>query len=343
MYASMAIVRAVVDNLSCRGIATRAFCAHVGLDPRDLTNVRGELPVARYNAMLRAAWELTGHDPHVGIEVGERALATFHLVGQLAMVAGSMRHAFALLERYHPLLLEAARFGLAEHGDQAVFTFEHPLSSPDVAPLEAEGLLLMALNIGRRFAADRPALCVRFAHPCRGHLPEYHRAFGCDVRFGASRHAILFHRESLDVPHVHRDDGLCAILRAHADAWLARRHAASRFPQRVRDVLRYEMLLGNTGTAAVARRLGMSPRALQRRLRSHGHSLSQLMDEVRSDAAHEALADPRVALKEVSERLGFSEPSAFHRAFKRWTGLTPQQYRHSLRPGAPSPAEPSAG
>jgi AraC-like DNA-binding protein len=251
-------------------------------------------------------------------------------VGQIAVLSGSIREAMTLLARYQSLLLEGARFELVEQGDDACFVYAHAALPPDLGACEAEGLLVLVLDLGKRFVADRPARCVRFAHPCRGHLAEYHRAFGCEVQFGATAHQIVFARESLDVQHMHRDAALCALLCSHADRWLALRHSEARFPQRVRDVLCGEVARGPVRVSAVARRLGMSPRALQRRLQDHGLCLSALVDQARRDAARRALEDPRMALKEVSDLLGFSEPSAFHRAFKRWTGLTPQQYRDSL-------------
>jgi len=84
----------------------------------------------------------------------------------------------------------------------------------------------------------------------------------------------------------------------------------------------------------VARHLAIAPRTLQRRLAAKGVSYQQVVDDVRRDAAERLLADPSLAVSQIGYLLGFSEPSAFHRAFKRWHDVTPQEYRQTTQPVA---------
>lgn len=84
---------------------------------------------------------------------------------------------------------------------------------------------------------------------------------------------------------------------------------------------------GNTAVDRVAEQLGMSARTLQRKLRTFGTSHQELLDEMRKDLAMRYLHEPEMAVCEVAYLLGFSESSAFHRAFKRWTGTTPSEFR----------------
>lgn len=331
MYASIAIIRACADELSRRGISTAEFCKAVGLRPEELDNPTLLLPMGRYNAMLKAGYSLVPDDDDIGLHVGEHARENTHRLGQIAAVCGSLREANQLLQRYGALVLEDARFGLEEEGDIAWFTFEHPAVSPDNARHEAEGLLVFMLHIGQLLDRGMPARMVKFAHPRPAKIDEHLRIFQCPVEFDAPVHQILFDRASLDVPNLHRDEHLCEVLRRFADQWLVDRHAEARLPERVLDLLRYEVDLGKTGGSEIAHRLGMSPRVLQRKLRGRGIRLSDLIDQARRDTACTALADPETTVKDLSARLGFSEPSAFHRAFKRWTGRTPQGYRDSLR------------
>jgi AraC-like DNA-binding protein len=98
---------------------------------------------------------------------------------------------------------------------------------------------------------------------------------------------------------------------------------------RVRTVLRYRRDLSDVDSTTLAAAVGLTPRALRRRLGAEGASLTTLLDEARLRLACEDLKRPDSSIKEISDRLGFSEPSAFHRAFKRWTGQTPAQFGKS--------------
>ena len=114
----------------------------------------------------------------------------------------------------------------------------------------------------------------------------------------------------------------------HAEALLATRPAlAANHADRVRQVLASRLGAGVTTLAQVARQLKMSERSLQRRLAGEATSFEVLLDEIRHQLALRYLADPRVAISEVAYLLGYSEPSPFHRAFRRWTGNTPGERR----------------
>lgn len=332
MYASIAIVRAVADELWRRhAVSTAEFCAGVGLAREELDDPMRLLPLPRYDAVLRLAQTLAPEDPDLGLHAGESAPAGAHRMSQLVAACRSIRDGLQLLGRYGPLVLEGARFGWHEAGDRAAFQFEHPRVAPDIAPQEAEGMLAFACRLGQRFTGGRPPLQVRFAHPRPARIDEHRRIFECELEFDAPAHQIVFDRRGLDEPNVHADAQLCELLLDCAERWLAERHDDTRLPQRVVDLVRYDLELAREGATGAARRLGLSPRTLQRKLRQQGVCLSELIDRARRQAACVALADPATTVKDLSDRLGFSEPSAFHRAFKRWTGTTPHKYREMLR------------
>src|SRR5262245_58421573 len=106
------------------------------------------------------------------------------------------------------------------------------------------------------------------------------------------------------------------------------------FLDRIRSALFAELDRGEPTLEAIAARLRMSPRTLQRRLREEGSSLSAVLDRLRAELALRYLGEPRTSIGEVAFRLGFSDPTTFHRAFRRWTGQTPAEYRRGHRPGS---------
>jgi len=151
--------------------------------------------------------------------------------------------------------------------------------------------------------------------------------FRCPVRFAAAANEIVFNRRLLDLQQLHRDEILCELLRERADQLLADTHTTERLAERIIDGLKLQLQLGGTDPAQVAQRLGMTLRSLQRRLQSSSLSMSRLIDDARREVACASLRRRDVPIKDIAHRLGFSEPSAFHRAFKRWTGMTPAQFR----------------
>lgn len=331
MYVSVAIVRSVADELRRRDVPLQDFCREAGLRLEELYDACLLIRMDRYIGAMRVAGRLA-HDPTFALHAGASAPPHVHLISQIAKLCGSMKESLAFVEKYGDLIFEGARFGLEESGDEARFTFDHPCGNWKVTASEAEGCLAFFVAVGRAFDGDQHPRRVRFAHPRRhdADIEEYRRVFRCDVEFDTGVNQIVFDRKHLYVQSPHRDADLHAILIEHLERLVDSRTNGSQFVQRVRDLLRYETDFAHyAGAREIAERLGISQRELQRRLRGQGVYLADLVDEARRDSACAALADPSVTIYQISDRLGFSEPSAFNRAFKRWTGVTPQKYRSS--------------
>lgn len=174
------------------------------------------------------------------------------------------------------------------------------------------------------------ALAVEFVHAAQDQVEAYRAVLGVAPRFEVPVACVVLASELLDRPVPAADPGLSRIVTAHAEQLLA----ASPRPQeniatRVRRQLAEGMAHGQVSLRHVARQLNLSERSLQRRLEDQGTCFADLMDEVRRELALRYIADQHLALGEVAYLLGFSEPSAFHRAFKRWTGMTPAAARRA--------------
>ena len=133
---------------------------------------------------------------------------------------------------------------------------------------------------------------------------------------------------ALGLAHPGSDPQLCELLEHHAQQQLRRLPGAEDFSAEVRRVLGATLRRGDARISAVAKELAMSGRSLQRRLNAEGSSFREELDRVRSELAVRLLSEGEADVREVAYLLGFSEPSAFHRAFKRWTGTTPAAYRN---------------
>ncbi len=147
--------------------------------------------------------------------------------------------------------------------------------------------------------------------------------FNAPVRYGQSRNAFCFDARWLDCAVRQDSASLHGFLRRSLGNLVVRYRDRSRITERVRCYLRQHLQDGSVPVEQVAEAFGMTPDTLRRRLRMEQARFQDLKDGLRRDAAIEYLACPNLALAEVAERLGFSEPSTFHRAFKKWTGLPP--------------------
>jgi AraC-like DNA-binding protein len=169
---------------------------------------------------------------------------------------------------------------------------------------------------------------VWFAHPGPHDRSEHEAFFGCPVRFRAGSTGMRFQPETLTTPLPFADAQLGAFLRKLANEALARQTGRDASPlDQVRELVAEELQRGVPSLGAIARRLAVSERTLRRRLQDEGTSFRALLEETRAQLARAYVIDRRLPLSEVAFLLGFSEPSAFHRAFKRWTGETPAVHR----------------
>jgi AraC-like DNA-binding protein len=328
MYLSINIVRAIVDELMRQGCSMEEICAQAGVDATELADATQRLPIDRGTRVVAAATKLSRTEA-LGLRVGMQApLGGLHVVGHILQSCANMREAVQMFLRYHALVFEGGGFRLVEHDDEGRFVYEHPFEGSRYERFAAEVSLAVVLRMGVQLSgSDKRPKEVRFRHPAPAYVDEYERIFGCPVRFAQPANEIVFGRRLLDQQQLHRDDLLCELLRARADQLLADTNATERLAERILDGLKIQLEMGVADAAGIARRLGMTLRSLQRRLAESSLSLSRLMDDARRDIACSSLRRRDVAIKDLAHRLGFSEPSAFHRAFKRWTGMTPTQFR----------------
>jgi AraC-like DNA-binding protein len=191
--------------------------------------------------------------------------------------------------------------------------------------LDAELGFLVAL--ARRLVEPglRPIrVCVELSRP--PYHDRYAPLFGCEAQFDCAASEVAFDRDDVARPLVSANHALGELLSSHAVELMPATDGVA-FADRVRGAIRALLADGEPEIGAVARQLGSSARSLQRHLRAEGTSFASVLDEVRSSLARSYLRDPEISLAEISFLLGFSHPNSFFRAFRRWTGMTPDDYR----------------
>lgn len=335
MATSVVFARALLLQLAARHIAHDDLIARCNLDADRLADLRETMSVEEFDTLARETMQRTD-EPALGLLVGARSpLSMLQLVGQLIFAQRTLRDAFAALRRYWPLLSESQRWTLEETADVAQLTCDTELRLGDSTRFEVDCALALLARIVRHFLPEHTdAYEVRLQHEAPEYAARYTELLGCPVSFAQPDTALLMPVAYLDVAQGHADEFMSSMLRDVADQLLAERTDSLSFLQRVRIQLRYEADLTGLQSEQLARRFGLSSRSLRRKLNAEGTSLSGLLDEARRNVACELLRTRKCSVKHAAQRVGFEDPSAFYRAFRRWTGLTPLQYAESQAPDA---------
>lgn len=328
---SSLLVQPLVFALGSSPPALEAFFGATDLTPELLADPDARVSPAQFCVAWAEAIRLSGN-PRMALDIAAAIpTGSLGLVEYVCRSARTLGEALAQWVRYLNILNDAVEVGLAEEGDNL---YVRVLMDSE-APAPAAHELCFALLATRVRELTSPAVRVAsadFVHRVP-HPPAYQTWFEAPVRFGASLTQLAFPRQARDVPLVTADPSLLAILSRLADDLAAKVPVDPPLTAQVRRVLGAALRSNEGHIEGVAQKLGITPRSLQRRLKDEGSSFQTMREEVRRDLAQRYLDDD-LAITEISFLLGFSEPSAFFRAFKRWTGLTPIESRAQRRAAA---------
>jgi AraC-like DNA-binding protein len=311
------------------GIEPGPLFASVGLDARRLHVAGARYPAARLVQLWHAAVAASS-DPCFGLAVGARVrITTFHAIGYSWLASRNLEEALQRLQRYYRLLSTSpVALRLEPLGpEQLRFVYSDDAAAVHSAAATIDAFTLAVLKLCRVASGnDFRAQQVSFRHPDHGRAGEFVEAFGAPVVFDADHDGLVLDRADLVLPLPGENAEL-----AHANDQVAERYLAALEPQRVATAVR-ELLVdmlpsGDASQQAVANRLNRSLSTLQRQLQAEGMSFQKLRDETRQRLAEDYIRESQLSLAEVAYLLGFSDQSNFSRAFRRWTGYSPREFR----------------
>jgi AraC-like DNA-binding protein len=312
------------------GVDADAVLARLGIDTALFGDADARLPLALEDALWDAMARASG-DPCFGLHASRHVTGgDWDVFGYAVRTSATLRDAVRALVRYNRLMHDVAVIALIEEGERARITHHFP-GDPRGASLHAADYTIASIvTLARALSrVDIVPLGIRRMHPPPRDEGCYHAVFGARVELehGAPQNEVIFARTVMDLPIVSSDPSLHAVLLRHADDLLARLPKIDDVPSQVREAITAELRGGDPSLEAIAKKLGLGPRTLQRKLGEHGVRYQDLLDELRRELALAYLRDPRLAIAEVAYLLAFSEPRAFHRAFRRWTASTPSVWR----------------
>ncbi len=316
----------LIDYAEGRGLDRAKLLSQLDVERAALDDADRRVPsTAYYRAIELCSQGLK--DPYFGMRYVEQAgLTSVDAVGFLALASRNVGEALDRYVRHHPLVSEADEIHVDTVSNRVVLRVINKVPrSPGqdhVTEMYAAGLLTRVPQITGK---PLEPISISFTHPCRGTPAEYRRWLGREPKFDAKVNEWVVPKSVLEQAMPRPDASLTEFFEKYLDA---RAHLSTALSTQVRGAVADGLVDGAVSLARVAKRIAMTPRTLQRRLAEEGLSFEATVDDVRQSRAKVYL-DLDLPLAEVSYLLGYSDPATFHRAFKRWTDMTPLEWKKS--------------
>ena len=323
---SMSWINTVLAAAERHGLTRTQLLAHAGLGPRQLGDERW--PIDDITRLWRAAAELT-QDSGFGLKAGSLVgPASFNVVSFIFQSSPTLREAITLVQKFQRLISDGGRFQIIGGDDKSWLIYHPQQGELAFSPHQIEAVLAAVVSFSRWVTDHRfvPAQ-VQFSHSQLGPLAGYQTVFQTGVDFNQAFSGLQLDNALLDRALPQADTQLAAMHREYAAARLAALSDTPDFSAQVRHWLEAKLATGVPERSAAAEQFALSDRVFARRLQSQGLSYSDVVDAVRKETACTAVANTDSTFVDIAQRLGFSEASAFNRAFKRWTGSSPGEWR----------------
>ena len=324
---SVLLVRPVVAAIGSAGL--EAFWGATDLTPQILADDDARVSAAQFCVAWSEGVRLS-RDPQLALRIAAATPSgAFGIVEYVCRSSPTLGAALRQWVRYLNLLDDAVTVGLVVEGDRAYLRVERESEAP--APASHELCWALVARQARELSAAPFRLTsVELTHRVPGNIAAYRAWFDAPVVFGAERTQLVMPAAALDASLVSSDPKLLAILTRAADELGRKVSTDPTLTAQIKRVLREALRSDEATIDSVASKLGLTGRSLQRRLKDEGTAFQTVREEVRRELAQRYLDDD-LSIAEISFLLGFSEPSAFFRAFKRWTGQTPVESRLARR------------
>jgi AraC-like DNA-binding protein len=335
-------------RLSGAGSRALSLLQGIGIEPADFANPDTRIPHRTAIELLERGIS-NRQDPTIGLLAGSLAEpCDLDVLEYAARSRPTLGDALTCIARYYRLMHAAGEFLLIEQGERMIYRYR--VTDGVYQPPAANDFVLgSTISFVRRNSAQNvEAEEIHFAHPEPAYADVYTTYFHCPIYFGGGKNEIVLHKSALATPMARSDPEVSEAYEQHARRLLERLPAIEGIAGRVRRIIVEQLRGGEVTMEFMALRMAMSVPTLRRRLDQEGTTFSDIVDEIRKELAERYLREPSMAVSEVAFLLGFSSESAFHRAFRRWTGVAPSEFRArgrrppSIVPPPPADAEPAS-
>ncbi len=327
----------LAELLRTIGVDEKALLKRVGLDPVRLKSTDLRVSQSQASEFVTRAIIESG-EPGLGIMLARELKLPLHgALGTAVMSSRTLEEALELMTRYLTLRAPHLQVTRRQHEDQAVFTITCDI---DLGPLQGfimDAMLFGCASMGAQLTgAPVAGSSIHRRGPEPAYFYRFRQQIPVPVVYGASEDAIVIPRQQLALPVRFTDDQLAASSKAQCEEALRLLTEDAGFACRVRRVIETSHPFPPK-LARVAATLFVSERTLKRRLQAEEASFQNLVDQVRLERAGELLEKTSMNLSQIADALGYADAANFTRAFKRWTGQSPSQYRHREPPPQAAP------
>lgn len=322
-------VLTAVENDAAGTQSRDALLKSVGLNPTAPVDPGTMIADADYYALCEAIANAYPDDTDLTMRVGGSMRCNdYRAFGLAWKSAPTLQGSLERAQRYGRMLTSVSTYEL-ETRPHTSFFIHHRAGEPRRGMGISNEQTLAAVMAIVREVVSTPVSpeAVYFRHSRPEVIAAHEAYFGCRVLHGTDRDALEFSRDTLNTPNRLGDAALSAFFDTHLEKELSELEHDMGLEQRVRIQISQSLSAGVPTVQDIALSLGMSARSLQRRLSERGYSFQNLVDASRRELAEKLLTTTEYSLAEITFLTGFSEQSAFTRAFRRWAGQTPRNYR----------------
>ena len=318
----------VVEDLRQQGVRADDLLKEVGLRRSDVADPEARVPYAAVLSLIERAATLLG-DPSLGLQLGASHEARDSgLLGFVVLNSPTLMDALRNLQRYFHVVGEGEDIEVERVGPHIVLRFRETDAALRGLRHNSEYIAAILVRACRDMTRKRVSpVRAEFMHGRPNGKVAYTDYLGCPVRFQAEWDALVYDAATMRLPVIGADSKLFKVLERACQKILGPTPRKRDIQHDVRELVIEGLAKGAVQFDAVARKLNMSSKTLERRLAERKTTFSALLDDARSGLAKHYLTDTDLRLEQITYLTGYSEPAALVRAFRRWTGTTPMQFR----------------
>ena len=326
LYVNTSTAKTISSYLLSKGIDPVQLESTITCSPDDLSAPDARLPISSYHALWELALSFTG-DYSLGLKLAENPYnVEMGVVAHIFFNSPTLISGLKQYERYYSLVNEGMHIEVDTDKTLAKVKFINDVEVAYCSPDMEHTLAISVVRVKQNISDSLSLEAVHFQHKPPPDLSNYSNLFNCPVLFNQEHCSLIFKKEFLDYKLPKRSAYLHKILLKHIESLIKKIKPSPRFSEKVKALIERNLENDYVDAEHIAEKLFMSRHTLYRKLKAESIQFHDLVDKIREEKAYQYLENRNHNLSEIAFLLGFSELSAFSRAFKRWTGKSPAKY-----------------
>ncbi len=333
---SAVAIIALFDVIRDHGMPIGILEQKTGINRREMDDPDARIKMTQFLKLWQIAEEVS-KDPAIGLNLRKKyGVGIMHFVVMLALNSSNLMEALEAWMQYDMLICDNYRNKISEGKDHYCITYTN-ISPKHENRWIPEHHMSLALEYGRQMSRTNfNPIQILFRHADPGYGDIYEKCFNCPVIFDQEENMSLFRKQDLEMPIIGRDPYLQAILKKHADKSIENLSRYISFKEKVQEFIIKNLHKGIVDIQSASDAMNMDRSTLHRHLKKEGTMFRHLLSQTRKELAQKHLAQG-LSITQTGYLLGFSDPSTFQRAFKRWLGKSPGEFRKQKIMEKPDP------